>query len=243
MSFLKMHSGVSYREYVFEILVRKSARSYLEIGVRDGETLALVDAPSIGVDPHFNIQSNVIGRKKRMFLFQMTSDEFFREYDPRLLLGGPLDAVFLDGLHQFEYLLRDFINSEAVCHRDSVIMLDDCLPNHSEMTERTFNPEEREHKETAHWWTGDVWKVVQILKRYRPDLHMVTADTQPTGNVALTDLDPSSTVLRDNYYNIVAEYLALPSDDAAIEQFYNEIQLTSTSSILSGFEASTFVGP
>ena len=243
MSFLRMHSGASYRQYIHDVLVRKSARGYLEIGVRDGETLALIDVPSIGVDPNFQIQINAIGRKKKMFLLQMTSDEFFREYDPRVLLTSPIDAVFLDGLHQFEYLLRDFINSEAICHRDSVIMLDDCLPNHAEMTERTFNPDAREHRETSHWWTGDVWKVVKILKKYRPDLHLVAADTQPTGNVAVTDLDPFSTVLRDNYYRIVTEYLALPSNDAEITRFYDEIDVVSTHAILTGFEASNFVGP
>ena len=243
MPFLKMHSGVSYRQYVHAVVTRKSARGYLEIGVRDGETLALIDAPSIGVDPLFNIQMNAIGRKKKMFLFQMTSDDFFREYDPRVLLASPIDVVFLDGLHQFEYLLRDFINSEAVCHRDSVIMLDDCLPNNAEMTERTFNPAARENKELANWWTGDVWKVVKILKKYRPDLHVSATDTQPTGNVAVTDLDPSSTVLRDNYYRIVSEFLALPSNDSELDIFYSGTTITPSASVLSGFEASNFVGP
>ena len=243
MAFLRMHDGVSYREYIFKVVEAKSARGYLEIGVRDGETLTLIEAPSIGVDPQFLINTNAMGKKKRLCLFQMTSDEFFREYDARLVLGSAIDVVFLDGLHQFEYLLRDFMNSEAICHRDSVIMLDDCLPNNAEMTERYFNPEARAHAETSHWWTGDVWKVVKILKEYRPDLHIVAADTQPTGNVSVTNLDPASTVLRDNYFKILADYLALPSDDKEIESYYESLDVVATAKILGGFDASLFVGP
>ena len=104
MPFLKMHEGASYREYIVEVVRRKSARSYIEVGVRDGETLALIDTACIGIDPHFVVDRDIIARKRKLFLFQMSSDEFFREYDPRVLLQSPVDAVFLDGLHQFEYL-------------------------------------------------------------------------------------------------------------------------------------------
>lgn len=243
MSFLRMHTGVSYREYIFNVVTKKAARGYLEVGVRDGETLSLIEVPSIGVDPAFQINVNAMGKKRHLSLFQMTSDEFFRTYDPRRILDTSVDVVFLDGLHQFEYLLRDFMHSEAVCHRDSVIMLDDCLPNHAEMTERYFHPAGRTNVETSHWWTGDVWKVVKILKDYRPDLHIVAADTQPTGNVAVTNLDATSTVLRNNYYQIVQRYLALPSDDRALESYYTSLEVVSTAKILSGFDASLFVGP
>ena len=241
--FTKMHTGPSYRAYILELLKRKSARSYLEVGVRDGGTLALVECPSIGVDPHYVVDRNIIGTKKKLFLFQLTSDEFFREYDPRMLLGSPIDVVFLDGLHQFEYLLRDFMNSEVVCHRDSLIMLDDCLPNNVEMTERSFDPDARENREIAHWWTGDVWKVVPILRKYRPDLHLVAADTEPTGNICITNLDPGSRVLRDNYYRIIAEFMKISLDDATLEAFYRDLSVNSAAAILAGFDASIFVGP
>ena len=242
MPFLKMHAGVSYREYIARVVSAKSARGYLEIGVRDGETLSIIQAPSIGIDPNFALTSNIIGKKKKLFLFQMTSDEFFREHDPRCILGSPVDVTFLDGLHQFEYLLRDFINAEAISHRDSVIMLDDCLPNNAEMTERRFDPEGRSHADTAYWWTGDVWKVVKILQKYRQDLHVTAADTYPTGNVAVTNLDPLSSILRQNYHNIVTEFLEVPSDDMEIQAYYDTLDIKSTTKILSGFDASIYVG-
>ncbi|MVA24475.1 hypothetical protein GOZ92_08490 [Agrobacterium vitis] len=79
----------------------------------------------------------------------MTSDAFFRDHDPRVILGRSPDVVFLDGLHQFEYLLRDFINSERIAHRDTVILLDDCLPINAEMTERVFNMAGRRDRDNA----------------------------------------------------------------------------------------------
>ena len=243
MAFQRENRGCYYQDYVLYVLERKSARTYLEVGVRDGALLAKVRVPSIGVDPSFMLDRNVMAYKRKVFLFQMTSDEFFRDYDPRQLFDNPVDVAFLDGLHQFEYLLRDFINTEAFCHRDSVIMLDDCLPTNAEMTERVFNREARIQRDVADWWTGDVWKIVSILERYRPDLHIIAADTQPTGNVSVTNLDPSSTVLRSRYYEILTEYVALESDDEALRRFYDKLAVRSTVEILSHFEASRFVGP
>ena len=39
-----------------------------------------------------------------------------------------VDLVFIDGLHLFEFALRDFFNAEAWCSRTSTIVLHDCVP-------------------------------------------------------------------------------------------------------------------
>ena len=59
----------------------------------------------------------------------MTSDEFFAKFDPRDALGSKIDLAFLDGQHLFEYVLRDFMNTEAVCEENSFILLHDCSPS------------------------------------------------------------------------------------------------------------------
>jgi hypothetical protein len=53
------------------------------------------------------------------------------------------------------------------------------------------------------WWAGDVWKVVLVLKRYRPDLKIRAFDSAPTGLVVVTGLDPASTALSNAYFDIV----------------------------------------
>ena len=221
----------------------KQARNYLEIGVRDGATIVAVECPSIGVDPNFEFNLNPVGKKKSLYLFQMTSDVFFRDHDVRALLNSPVDVVFLDGLHLFEFLLRDFINSERASHRSGLIMLDDCLPVNAEMTERYHDVATRADQDVAGWWTGDVWKLLPILKRYRPDLRILPVDTPPTGTVCITNLDPSSRVLEDSYFEIVDAFRHLTLDDGSLEQFYSDNQVLSSHSILERLDASLSIGP
>ena len=242
MAFTHHHHGPLFRDFVASMVRYKEARSYIEIGVRDGATLALIDCPSIGVDPHFCFDINPIGKKAALHLYQMSSDRFFRDVDVTAIFGVPLDVVFLDGLHQFEYLLRDFYNSEKHSHRGGLIMLDDCLPVNVEMTERTHNPAARADRDLAGWWTGDVYKILPILRKYRPDLQITPVDTSPTGNICITNLDPTSTVLRDRYYDIIAEFGSATLSDRDLEEFYRLNAPVAASSILYGFDASLSVG-
>src|SRR5687767_1820589 len=105
----KVLVGPTYRQFIAELLKKKAARNYLEVGVRAGETVAEAPCHTIGVDPNFVIDRNPVGSKRILHLYQMTSDEFFRDHDARGVFGGTVDVAFLDGLHVFEYLLRDFI--------------------------------------------------------------------------------------------------------------------------------------
>ena len=58
-----------------------------------------------------------------------TSDAFFAGPRPRELFGGhPVDLAFIDGMHLFEFALRDFSNVEALAGPGTVIVLHDCLP-------------------------------------------------------------------------------------------------------------------
>jgi hypothetical protein len=56
------------------------------------------------------------------------------------------------------------------------------------------------------FWAGDVWKAAAIIRRFRPDLRILTFDARPTGLVAITRLDPRSTVLADRYGELVDQY-------------------------------------
>jgi hypothetical protein len=137
---LRRLAGPSYRLLVQRISQLKKARNYLEIGVHNGSTIELIDCPTIGVDPAFVFARNPMGKKPLLHLYQQTSDDFFRDHDPRQIFGSEVDLAFLDGLHLFEFLLRDFMNTERVCARDGLILMDDCLPPSLEMTEREHRP-------------------------------------------------------------------------------------------------------
>jgi hypothetical protein len=232
--------GPTYVQYIHELLKKRNARNYMEVGVRAGLCLAGVECPSIGVDPLFLFDRNPMGKKQALHLFQMTSDAFFARHSPRGIFGEPVDVAFLDGLHQFEYLLRDFINTEKHCSRNSLVLLDDCLPINIEMTERIHAPTERVDKEIAGWWTGDVWKVVSILREFRPELRIVPVDVRPTGSIGLSNLDPNSTVLEDRYFEIIDRYHGLSLTDELFESYWTVNRPVPAAEILSNFEMSRY---
>ena len=239
---LHTNHGHIYSDFIQQITQLKNARSYMEIGVRDGTNLSKISCSSIGVDPNFTLSLNPLGQKKELYLFQETSDEFFRYRDVPSILGRPIEVSFLDGLHQFEFLLRDFMNSEKVSSPDGVIFLDDCLPVNADMTERVHNPDARQDEDTKYYWTGDVWKVVPILKKYRPDLRLTLVDTVPTGTVCVTKLDPSNNVLQDNYHKIVDEFMRIDLGEGPLKKYYQDIQIVSSNTVLNNFDYSLYVG-
>ena len=91
---------------------------------------------------------DVIGTKQRAFFFQMTSDAFFADHDLALFFPRGVDLAFIDGMHRFEFLLRDFINTERRCHARSIVLLHDCLPRNCRMAERVARIDESEAAET-----------------------------------------------------------------------------------------------
>ncbi len=203
--------------------------TYLEIGCYTGGSLGMAKGRVIAVDPNFMLQGNTVGDKQALMLFQMTSDAFFRRYNPTALFGQPLDMAFLDGMHLAEFLLRDFINTERHCRRNSIILLHDCLPVDATITDRATETERRAQGQHPGWWTGDVWKTVVALKSMRPDLSITAWDAAPTGLVAVTNLDPSSTVLSDRYFEIIKSFENVDLVDYGIGRYFAELDVQPTS--------------
>jgi len=206
-------------------------RTYLEIGVAQGSTLALAQAHSIAIDPTFDISLPITNNKTTCHLYQMTSDNFFRNYNPSLIFGQTIDLAFLDGMHWFEYLLRDFANVERHCRRNSIVTMHDCVPT-DEYVARRDSAEESLKEKSKHsaWWAGDVWKVIAILKKYRPDLRILVLDAPPTGLVIVTNLDPLSDILSSRYTDILAEFRDLTIEQCT-DLFEGETTIRSTRSL------------
>ncbi len=202
--------------------------TYLEIGTLAGNTLKLAGCKSIAVDPVFRIASDVIGAKPSCMFFQCTSDSFFPDHGVSTIFGSPVDLAFLDGMHQFEFLLRDFLSLERHCRPHSIIVLHDCVPADRWMAERVYSKECKRRSKFPGWWTGDVWKCLPALKKYRPDLKIIVVDAGPTGLVLITNLDPKNTVLAENYLDIVQEFIDLSLADYGIRKFQDDCAIIST---------------
>jgi hypothetical protein len=182
-------------ELLSELHERLAPRSYLEIGINDGRGLARSRTRTIGVDPDFKVRVDLACDLQ---LVKATSDDFFARPEPIAWFpDGVIDLAFIDGMHLFEYALRDFINTERLCGPASVIVLDDMLPRSNEEAARDRH---------TVFWTGDVFKVAAVLAKYRPELVVVPLDTEPTGLLLVAGLDPTSTVLADAYDAILAEF-------------------------------------
>ena len=163
---------------------------YVEIGVHEGHSLAFVQPGTrvVGVDP----APKVAEPPPDTTIVAETSDDFFA--NPAALRGEAIDLAFADGLHLWEQTLRDVANLERHSAPASVILIHDCNPIDEVTAAR---------ERTTAIWSGDVWKTVVALRRFRPDLSVVTADVEPTGLAIVTQLNPTNRVLFDRFDEIV----------------------------------------
>ncbi len=214
------HAGLRFGRIIAALHRHMKPQSYLEIGTLSGGTLRIATCPSIAVDVRFMLDEDVLGSKPACLLMQMPSDRFFANYDPSALLNRPIDLAFLDGMHLFEFLLRDFINTERHCRPESIILLHDCLPTDAYVARRELADRRFEHLSPhPDWWAGDVWKTVAILKKYRPDLRILAFNSRPTGLVAVTDLDPGSDVLARQYFSLTEQFRSVCLTQRGAEAF------------------------
>lgn len=146
-------------------------QQYLEIGVEYGETFLQTHFKTenkMGVDP--DPKFDVLNKKFKFS--KSTSDIFFKDCINALAYSKypeKYDVIFIDGMHQTEYFLRDFNNSVKFLKEDGSIFIDDILP-------LTYNEQlkiPRKHYyengilKYGEEWTGDIWKVVyHIFKNY-----------------------------------------------------------------------------
>jgi hypothetical protein len=175
---------------------------YIEIGVCKGVSFSLAhpDTIAIGIDPEPQMDLSLLPKKHTIIVD--TSDNYFAsDRIQKDLKGQPFDMAFLDGMHLFEYALRDFINLEKYSHSDSIIFIHDLYPlNENTATRERF----------ADFWSGDVWKLALCLKEYRADLNYSLLPCPPTGLGVVTGLDSKSSILQDSYNEIVQKYTKIP---------------------------------
>lgn len=120
---------------VVNLLVSKKANSaYLEIGCASNTLYNSVHALNkVGVDP------------SKGGSVRLTSDDFFKQNK------STFDVVFIDGMHTYEQVRKDVVNTIQCLNPGGWVAMHDMLPrdwmeHHVPIVTRGF-------------WTGDVWKV------------------------------------------------------------------------------------
>ena len=142
----------------------------------------------------------VIARKphiKKAQVYELTSDEFFERYDLTELLGGPVVLAFIDGLHLFEQVLRDFINLERYSDGGTVILLHDCIP---------FSAETASRERTTDFYSGDVWKAPWPYGDIDRTLQDGHRSHRPDGLCLVTGLDSGNRQLEEELPEIEGTY-------------------------------------
>jgi len=132
-----------------ELRRRFGYRRYLEIGTDRDEVFAQMNgfALKVGVDP------NAGGTHR------MTSDDWFAANRARPPAERDrFDLVLVDGLHEWEQVLRDVDNALECLLPGGTLVLHDCMPfeERQQLVPRPQPP---------GFWTGDVWKAVFRLRQ------------------------------------------------------------------------------
>ena len=129
-----------FRWDLIEYLINKYKYSdYLEIGCDQDQLFSKVRIKNkTGVDP-------ISGGNIRK-----TSDEFFRENKNKF------DIVFIDGLHTYNQVKKDILNSINCLKDEGIVLVHDCMPD---SLSKQAVPRYRMS------WNGDVWKAIVDLRQ------------------------------------------------------------------------------
>ena len=175
-------------------------KDYLEIGCDKDQLFSKVNLKNkTGVDPYSG--GNI----------RQTSDDFF------LTNNKTFDLVFIDGLHTYEQVKRDILNSVKFLNDDGIILIHDCLPD--SMAKQAVPRYKMQ-------WNGDVWKAIVDL-RQNPDLDIYTCEMdQGIGvikkkkNTFVLKLSTKINKLKfKDYYNNYKEYMRVISTREFKEKF------------------------
>jgi Methyltransferase domain len=219
-------SGMHYMDVLAGIEDRIRPEWYLEIGSRTGASLLPRKCGFVAVDPVFQLKSAAFASQGNMHFFRMTSDDFFAANHLESLRITP-GLAFIDGMHQFEFALRDFMNCERSMSPDGIICLHDVCPFNGDMTTRDDT-----YLARGSAWTGDIWKIVHVLQKYRPDLSISVLPAKRMGLCCVRNLDPGNTALSRNYDQILADYTPLDLAKLGHAHHYAAFQFTQAEDFL-----------
>lgn len=169
---------MNYIQWFIDFL---NAETYLEIGVRNGESFLPVRCKNkIGVDIHFPIKLS------EGTLYEMSSDEYFK------CCPSPFDVAYIDGNHTYEQSLRDALNCLDWMNPNGVILMHDCNPTQAEWATPVF-------EQASPNWCGEVWKTILTL-RTLPDLDVFVVDENYGIGIIRKKLSYSESQIRNMTY-------------------------------------------
>ena len=190
-----------YRWDLIRYLINKNNyKNYLEIGCDQNQLFSKIEIENkTGVDPESG--GNI----------KTTSDDFF------LSNTGKFDIIFIDGLHIYEQVKKDILNSINCLNDGGIVLVHDCMPDSlAKQAVPRFKMK----------WNGDVWKAIVDLRQNK-DLDIYTCEMdegigiiKKNKNSEILKLDkPINKLKFKDYYNNYKDYLRVISIDEFKEKF------------------------
>jgi len=168
-------------ELIQSLMKQKCLANYLEIGVFNGHVLFRIKSTfKIAVDPEFTFDA--VRKIGKTFInpynlfnkyFSKTSDDFFKEDAQDIFAQKKVEIALVDGMHEYEYALRDVENILHYLDEGGVIIMHDCNPVTREAA-RSYKEWEAAGK--SGQWNGDVWKTIVHLRTFRKDIDVFVLD-------------------------------------------------------------------
>ena len=163
------------------LMANKKLNNYLEIGVFNGHIFFRIRSHfKVAVDPEFQFDGlRKLGKtlinpyNLYNHYFEKTSDDFFQQDAPGLFRDKKIDIALIDGMHEYEFALRDIENTLKYGSEEIVIVVHDCNPK---TREAGVSFEEWKARNFTGTWNGDVWKAILHLRSLRKDLHAFVLD-------------------------------------------------------------------
>ena len=178
-----------YRWDLIKYLINKNNyKNYLEIGCDQNQLFSKIEIENkTGVDPESG--GNI----------KTTSDDFF------LNNAEKFDIIFIDGLHIYEQVKKDILNSINCLNDGGIVLVHDCMPDSlAKQAVPRFKMK----------WNGDVWKAIVDLRQNK-DLDIYTCEmdegigvVKKNKNSEILKLDKPINKLKfkDYYNNYLMEY-------------------------------------
>ena len=143
---------MNHAETIQYLIDKHNYQTYLEIGVAEGPCYPDIKCP---IKECCDIKSfNPILNEEMDITYLMPSDEMFAI----MPVDKKYDLIFIDGLHDEEYVDRDIINSLKHLNPGGLICVHDVIPLDAR-AQTTY-----ENYIFGDIWNGDVWKSITKLQ-------------------------------------------------------------------------------
>lgn len=190
-----------FRWDLIDYLIKKyDYKDYLEIGCDKDQLFSKINLNNkIGVDPYSG------GNTRK------TSDDFFSDNT------RTFDLVFIDGLHTYQQVKKDILNSVKFLNNNGIILVHDCLPD--KMSKQAVPRYKMQ-------WNGDVWKAIVDLRQdtnldiYTCEMDQGIGVIKKSKNTSVLELKTQINELKfKDYYNNYKEYMRIINLNEFKEKF------------------------